>query len=74
MNPLIVVETLYFFGSTLYSLKEFNDAEKKYKKAFDIFETINDFSTNSLLKYNIEGNWGLVQLELNKSGGEKRVL
>lgn len=69
-----MVETLYFFGSTLYSLKEFNDAEKKYKKAFDIFETINDFSTNSLLKYNIEGNWGLVQLELNKSGGEKRVL
>ena len=69
-----MVETLYFFGSTLYSLKEFNDAERKYKKAFDIFETINDFSTNSLLKYNIEGNWGLVQLELNKSGGEKRVL
>lgn len=71
---MIVVETLYFFGSTLYSLKEFNDAERKYKKAFEMFENIHDLSTNSLLKYNIEGNLGLAQFELNKPGGEKRVL
>lgn len=63
------METLYFFGSTLYSLKEFNDAEKKYKKAFEMFDSMNDFSMNSLLKYNIEGNMGLAQLELNKSEG-----
>lgn len=30
---------------------------------------MNDFSMNSLLKYNIEGNMGLAQLELNKSEG-----
>lgn len=61
VNPLIVVETLYFFGSTLYSLKEFTNAEKKYQKAFDMFENMKDFSTNTLLKYNIEGNLGLTQ-------------
>lgn len=62
MNHLIVIEILYFFGSTLYSLKEFNEAERKYKKALDVFDIVNEYSTNSLMKYNIEGNLGLTQL------------
>ena len=39
-----------------------------------LFQNFNEYETNTLLKYNIEGNLGLTQFQLNKSDGEKNIL